>query len=187
MHGVPGAIDAPDVTTPDVLSPRPGSRYTYDANDLAPLSRGPSSDGQEGPSLVDRAPRHHHFTPSSSVVDAHGRTVQAIARNRDVPERDDDTLPDLRLIETRSEYDVRGNLLRVVDALQRVAFWYIYDLNNKTLRTEHIDNGVRRVVLDAAGNEVERRDAKGAVILRAFDTRPSPHSTLGRGCDGEWG
>ena len=43
------------------------------------------------------------------------------------------------------------------------------DLNNKTLRTEHIDNGVRRVVLDAAGNEVERRDAKGAVILRAFD------------------
>lgn len=169
VYGVPGSIEAPNIATPDVFEPTPWESYTYDANDLAPLSRGPSSGGQEGPSLIDRAPRHHHFTPSSSLVDAHGRTVLAIARNREVSERDDGTLPELRLIETRSEYDVRGNLLGVVDALRRVAFSYVYDLNNNTLRTDHIDNGVQRVVLDAAGNEVERRDAKGAVILRAFD------------------
>lgn len=169
IHGVPGSILTPDLTTPDLFEPTPWEAYSYDANDLAPISREHQADGSPGPQLTEHAPRHHHFTPSSILVDALGRTVLTVARNRQVPERSDAPLPPIEAIETRSVYDIRGNVLKVMDAQQREAFTYMYDLANNTLRTENIDAGVRRVVLDGAGNEIERRDSKGAVILQAYD------------------
>ena len=43
------------------------------------------------------------------------------------------------------------------------------------LRVESIDAGVRRSVLDAAGNVIEQRDSKGSLLLHAYDiaNRPS--------------
>jgi len=70
---------------------------------------------------------------------------------------------------TCSTYDIRGNLLTVTDPLSRVAFKYIYDLVNRPLRIQNFDAGVRRIFLDAAANEIERRDSKGALILHAYD------------------
>jgi RHS repeat-associated protein len=75
---------------------------------------------------------------------------------------------------TRSVYDIRGNLLRVVDPLGREAFRHVYDLANRPWRIESIDAGLRRIVLDAAGNEIERRDAKGALTLRGYDVLNRP-------------
>ena len=45
------------------------------------------------------------------------------------------------------------------------------------LRVENIDAGVQRLILDAAGNEIERRDRKGALLLQAYDVlhRPTRH------------
>ena len=62
----------------------------------------------------------------------------------------------------------------MTDALGRKAFRYTYDLADNPLRIENIDAGVRRIVLDAAGNEVERRDSKGALILQAYDLLQRP-------------
>ena len=62
-------------------------------------------------------------------------------------------------------------MLTVTDALDRVAFRYTYDLANRPWRIESIDGGERRSVLDAAGNAIERRDAKGALVLQQLFDR----------------
>ncbi len=107
-----------------------------------------------------------------------GRTIKAIARNGTNSATD--------CYVTRSTYDIRGNLLTVIDALGRVAFRYFYDLTPKgeddessqVLRIESIDAGIKRIIFDAVGNEIERRDgkneierrdSKGALILSSYD------------------
>ncbi|CAN5788944.1 SpvB/TcaC N-terminal domain-containing protein [soil metagenome] len=162
IYGVPA-----DLTNPDQFAPTPWEAYTYDANDLAPVSFHPTEtlpDGSSKP-LTDRAPATHHFTPSSIVIDALGRTVEAVARNGTDP---------ADWFRTRSAYDIRGNVLTVTDALDRVAFRYTYDLANRPWRIDSIDAGLRRMVLNALGNETERRDSKGALILQAYDRLQRP-------------
>jgi hypothetical protein len=140
-----------DSRNPEQFAPTPWEAYTYDANDLAPLSHGP-----DGASLADAAPVTHHLTPSSIVIDALGRTIEAIARNGSDP-------GDWFL--TRSTYDLRGNAL-TTDSRNRVAFRYTYDLANRPLRVEGIDAGLRRMVLNVLGNETERRDSQRSAHSR---------------------
>jgi RHS repeat-associated protein len=151
IYGVPESLN-----NPERFAPTPWEAYTYDANDNAGRTHVAESTGYQA----------HWNTPANVVVDALGRTVEAVERNGS-------TSGD-RFV-TRSTYDIRGNLLRVTDALGRVAFRYVYDLANNPLRTDSIDAGVRRSLLNAVGNETERRDSKGALILQAYDllNRPS--------------
>lgn len=164
IYGIPA-----DLTNPDQFAPTPWEAYTYDANDLAPLSKRP-----EGSPLADAAPATHHFTPSNIVIDPLGRTIEAIARNRDAPENPGNPLPLIQELRTQSTYDIRGNMLSVTDALNRVAFRYTYDLANRPWQNDSIDAGLRRMVLNVLGNEVERRDSKGALILQAYDRLQRP-------------
>ena len=151
IYGIPE-----DLTNPEHYIPTPWEAYTYDANDNAGRTHGTGDET-------------HGNTPASIEIDALGRTIKAIARNGVNSATD--------WYVTRSTYDIRGNLLTVTDALGRVAFRYFYDLTPKgeddessqVLRTESIDAGVRRTVLDAVGNEIERRDSKGGLILSSYD------------------
>ena len=161
IYGIPA-----DLTNPEQFAPTPWEAFTYDANDLAPLSKGP-----DGALLANAAPATHHFTPSSIVIDALGRTIEAIARNGSNPSD---------WFRTRSTYDIRGNVLTVTDALDRVAFRYTYDLANRPWRIESIDAGLRRMVLNVVGNETERRDSKGAFILQAYDRLQRPNRLWAR-------
>lgn len=145
-----------DFSAPDNFLPTPWESYTYDGNDLAPLSRGP-----DGASLAERAPSRHAYTPTNAIVDGLGRVICQVQRNGHIPDQD--------WYITRSIYDVRGNLLKVTDALGRTAFEYRYDLLNNPLRTSNIDAGLRTTVMDAIGNSVEYRDSKGSVALRQYD------------------
>ena len=149
IYGVPV-----DVRQPEVFTPTPWEAYTYDANDLASLSSKVLADGTVV-SLADRAPVDHHFTPASIEIDALGRTVRAIERNGHDPATD--------WYLTRSSYDIRGNLLTVTDVLGRLSFRYAYDLADRPLRNWNIDAGLKRIVLDAVGNDIERRDSKGGI------------------------
>ena len=155
IYGVPA-----NLTDPERFTPTPWEAYTYDANDLAIGSKGQSG------SLADAVPETHHFTPSSIVIDALGRTIEAIARNGSNPSD---------WLRTRSAYDIRGNVLSLTDPLNRAAFRYIYDLANRPWRVESIDAGLCRIVSNVVGKEIERRDSKGALILQAYDSlhRPS--------------
>jgi hypothetical protein len=171
IYGIPGNLN-----NPDELAPTPWEAYTYDANDLAPVSFHPTDrlpDASPKP-LTDRAPATHHFSPSNIAIDALGRTVLAVARNRDAPNNPGDPLPPIQELRTQSTYDIRGNVLTVTDALDRVAFRYTYDLANRPWRIDSIDAGLRRIVLNVLGNETERRDSKGTLILQAYDRLQRP-------------
>jgi RHS repeat-associated protein len=157
VYGIPGALE-----TPDVFAPTPWEAYTYDANDLAPLSLAPN-----GASLFAQAPAAHHFTPAHIEIDALGRTVRAVQRLAKSQNPAD-------WVETKSEYDIRGNLLRITDALGRRAFAHVYDLLNRPLLIDSIDAGSRTTVLDAAGNLLERRDQRGGLILQTYDDLNRP-------------
>lgn len=157
IYGVPGTISSPILTNPEVFEPTPWEAYTYDADDNAGRTHPETSRGYQ----------HQWNTPASVVVDALGRTVLTVERNRRL-------LPDaswaaVEEYRTRSTYDVRGNLLVLTDALNRMTRRRVYDLLDRPLRTESIDAGVRTSVLDAAGNLIECRDSKGSIALRQYD------------------
>ena len=153
----------PDLTDPTAFEPTPWEAYTYDANDLAPLSHAP-----DGTALTPRAPQSHHYTPSSIEIDAMGRTVKAVQRLSQTEE-----------IVTRSEYDLRGNVLKVIDPLGRAAFVHVFDLANRRLYLTSIDAGERWTVFDAArqrGRGTRQQGRAGAACLR--QSQP-PHARMG--------
>jgi RHS repeat-associated protein len=157
VYGVPGTIAAPNFSNPDVYEPTPWEAYTYDPDDNA---------GRTDPA-GSTAYRYQYNTPSSIVIDALGRTVLAVQRNRNL--QADGSWSAIVDYDTASNYDIRGNLLTVVDALGRTAFTHAYDLANRALLTTSIDGGNRSSVLDAANNLVEQRDSKTALILHSHD------------------
>ncbi|MDX8126804.1 SpvB/TcaC N-terminal domain-containing protein [Methylomonas sp. OY6] len=157
IYGIPA-----DLADPEQFAPTPWEAYTYDANDNAGRTHAASS----------QIFQNHWNTPASIVIDALGRTVQATARNGANPQTD--------WYVTRSSYDIRGNLLSVTDALDRVAFRYGYDLSNRPWRNDSIDAGLRRTVLDVLGNPVESRDSKGALILTGYDEGNRPNRLWAR-------
>lgn len=159
VYGVP--VDPGD---PDTFEPTPWEIYTYDANDNAGRTHG--SGAQEY--------RHHWNTPTNVVIDALGRVIETTELYREKPARPSDPLSPLVRYRTSSSYDIRGNLRTVTDALGREAFTYTYDLANHPIRTVSRDGGVRRTVLDAAGNLIEERDSKGSLELRAYDNLNRP-------------
>lgn len=149
VYGVPA-----DLSEPDNFDPTPWEVYTYDSNDLAPITQ-----GLDAAPLTDRAPAGHHFTPSSVEMDALGRTIRSVQRNG----------IDNQIV-TTSTYDIRGNVLTVVDALGRAAFSYLFDLANNAVRVVSLDAGIKRTVYNALGLVVEQRDSKGAAVFNSYDS-----------------
>lgn len=156
IYGVPGTISVPDLSDPSVFEPTPWEAYTYDPNDNAGITH-----------AAESAPYQTHWnTPTSVVIDGLGRTTETVQRNG--------TNPATQWYRTVSTYDIRGNVLTFSDPLKRLAFQHVYDLLDNALRIQNLDAGVRRLILDAAGSVVERRDSKGALILKSYDTLNRP-------------
>ena len=154
VHGIPATLDDPDRFTPT-----PWETYTYDANDNA---------GRTHP-FEAAAYEHHWNTPSSTLFDALGRAITTTARDRNARSRPDQPLPPVEELQTKVEYDIRGNVVARIDALGRRACAYVHDLEGRVLRIDSIDAGVDRSIFDALGGEIEHRDSKGALTLRRFD------------------
>lgn len=146
---------------PDSFTPTSWESYTYDANDLAALTH----QGQAA------APQQHHFTPASVVLDGMGRALCAVARNGQ-------SLATWHI--TRSTYDIRGNLLTVIDALGRTAFSYHYDQLDRALCVDSIDAARRTSVFDAQGSLIEYHDSKGSLALRTYDELKRPKELWAR-------
>jgi RHS repeat-associated protein len=147
LFGIPLALDNPNVFTPS-----PWESYSYDANDLAELTHPADT----------TVPVGHHYTPSSGVIDALGRSVKTIDRNFK-----DGAVEDIVMQYT---YDIRGNQLVVTDPYNRTVFDNVYDLANRMLVSTHIDKGATYSFLDALNKPLEIRDAKGSLILYTYDT-----------------
>jgi RHS repeat-associated protein len=173
VFGVPGTIAVPDLSNPDVFEPTPWETYTYDEDDNA---------GRTNPT-TSTAFQHCWNTPSSIVVDALGRTIQATERNRDP--HAGGSWSAIVPYTTVSTYDIVGNLLTRCDPLGRAAFTYIYDLLKRSLSTTTLDAGMRMRVPDAVGNLVEHRDSKGSLSLHLYEaiqraTRLWARDTIGQ-------
>jgi RHS repeat-associated protein len=162
VHGVPL-----DLAKPDRYRPTPWEVYTYDQNDNAGRTHDNESKAYEA----------HWNTPSSAVCDALGRSVRATGRIGPNPASD--------WFVTRTRYDIRGNVLAVVDPLGRPVLSSVYDLANRALRSESLDAGVERTVVDAAGQPIEGRTATGALALRRFDLLGRPLRVWARDRSGE--
>lgn len=162
IHGVPS-----DLTNPSSFNPTPWEAYTYDENDNAGRTH----------AAVSQVYRHHHNTPASILIDALGRTLMAVERNRPKPAAEAAPLPAVEELRTFSTYDIQGNVLVVTDALGRVAFKQLYDLANHPLHIHNLDAGDRWLVTDAADNLIEARDSKGGVVLHSYDVSNRPVRT----------
>jgi RHS repeat-associated protein len=157
--GVPKSLDDPDNT-----EPTPWESTTYDANDNGGRTHPDSS----------RSYDHQWDTPTTTAVDALGRAVETIERLRPARVAPGDAMPAIAELRTRFTYDLRGNRTAVLDPAGRLSFRQVYDLANRPLRTDSLDGGLRRSVIDAAGCVVERRDSKGALLLQAYDRLSRP-------------
>jgi RHS repeat-associated protein len=179
IYGVPGTIGAPDLTHPENFEPTPWEAYTYDANDNA---------GRTHPA-ESVTYQHHWNTPASILIDALGHTIKTVERNRDAPADPGDPLPPIQELVTRTNYDIRGNVLTITDTLGREAFHsHVYDYANRNLRIDSIDAGLHKTVLDAAGGVIEQRDnrdSKGALILHGYDTLNRPLRLWARDGEGQ--
>lgn len=155
--------------SPAPFAPTPWESYTYDANDLADITH----NGQ-----THNVPNGHFLTPRSVKIDALGRMIESTDRNYN---------GGLELVVMKYFYDIRGNKLRVDDAIKvdvntsrNSAFLHVYDLANQPLKTTHIDKGVSTVVINAAGLPIEMHDAKGALVLSSYDELLRPVSMWAR-------
>jgi len=170
VYGIPA-----DLADPEKFEPTPWETFTYDANDNAGRSHGPAAAEYE----------HHWNTPTSVLLDALGRTVRTVARTRAPRPRAGAPLPAVQELRTRAVHDIRGNLRTVTDGASRRALRYVYDLDDRVLRCDSIDAGVRHMVVDADGREIERRDAKGALVLQAYDILGRPTRLWARDAPGD--
>ncbi len=162
VHGVPIALGNVEVNNHWDFKgyvPTPWETYTYDSNDLALLTNGVSFG--------------HDFTATRVVVDTLGKTVktQACQAHINIDKSREDVVMSYA-------YDIRGNLLNVIDALGRKVFDHCYDLRPQPkdeseklapLRTLHIDSGSKQAVLDKSGKAIQVVDAKEAWVLSGYD------------------
>ena len=108
-----------DLADPEQFTPSPWEVYTYDENDNAGRTHADKAINYE----------HHWNTPGSVVLDGLGRAIQTTERNGIDPGK---------WYTTRSVYDIRGNVLTVVDQLNRESFQYVYDLTPETKITKRM-------------------------------------------------
>jgi len=170
VYGRPNLLN-----TPSAFSPSPWERFTYDANDLAPITH-------PGNTLSAT----HHWTPKSELIDALGRTVRTIehittlspAGAGDTQVRADDVVMKYR-------YDIKGQLLEVTDPLDRICFSHLYDTAGNNLWTEHLDSGVKKLAVDAQGKPLYSTDAKGAQVFTAYDALHRPLKIWAKDATGE--
>jgi RHS repeat-associated protein len=141
-----------DLTDPDAYQPTPWESYSYDNDDNAGRTSPAASAGWSS----------QWNTPSSDLVDPLGRVVRHTERTTTA------------VLATHSTLDIDGNLLQVTDALGRVAVQQVYDLLGRSWQQQVIDAGTVRVVLDSGGSTLERRDARQALTLAAFDALRRP-------------
>jgi RHS repeat-associated protein len=102
----------------------------------------------------------HAETPVRAHLDSLGRTFLAEADNKDPR----------GLYRTRTERDVAGNVLTVIDARgNRVVDRQVFDLRGGPLFTTSADAGWSRVLPDVLGKAVRSWDARGHALRYSYD------------------
>lgn len=159
VYGVPNLLN-----TPDSFKPSPWERFTYDANDLAPITH-------PGNTLS----ASHHWTPKSELIDALGHTVRTVEHITTLTPAGSGA-PSIGVddVVMQYSYDIKGQLLEVTDPLDRICFEHAYDTAGNNLWTKHLDSGEKTLMVDAQGKPLYSGDAKGAAVYTAYDDLHRP-------------
>ena len=159
VYGRPNALN-----TPDHFVPTPWERFTYDANDLAPITH-------PGNTLS----ASHHWSPKSELIDALGRTVRTVEHITTLtPAGSGPAIVHEDDVVMQYAYDIKGQLLEVTDPLGRTCFEHKYDTAGNNLWTKHLDSGEKTLAVDAQGKPLYSSDAKGAEVYTAYDDLHRP-------------
>ncbi len=155
----------------------PWEQKKYDQNDTVLDSlwyverNSPDPLGTEPTDANERAAwltAQHANTPQVIHLDALGRPFVTI----------DDNATDGQYTMTTA-LDIQGNPLNITDAKDRKAFTYHYDMLGQTLKTTHIDNGMRYAANNVLGHPLRTWDNRGHQIRYAYDELRRPtHSYL---------
>jgi RHS repeat-associated protein len=110
----------------------------------------------------------HAGTPSTAYFDALGRVLLTIDHNRFVRGGGGTVIEEYLM--TRTELDIQGNQLSVIDALNRKIMSYDYDMI-KT-KTHHIsaDGGERWILNDARGQPLRTWDSRNHEFSYRYDS-----------------
>ncbi|KMQ50402.1 putative insecticidal toxin protein [Chitinispirillum alkaliphilum] len=118
----------------------------------------------------DNAQGHEHFnTPSVAILDAMGREFRVSQYLKNI---DDTTEEDT--LTTISTFDIAGNPITVTDPRGNVAFTYSYDMDNQVLRTQNIDAGDDRNLINVMGNPLKSFDSRGHTVTVTYDALHRP-------------
>lgn len=188
--GTPHDIEKPPVISGPILNeaedgnrdnytPSPWMSYAFDANDLGAQYQLPNdtngvpitasvakqSLGIIVPNDASQGYTSHYATPKITEIDELGRTIKTteVAATADAED-----------VVMQYEYDIRGNVTRIIDAYDREVFSHKYDLANQSLWTQHIDSQIRTVLYDLMGRPTELKDAKGSHIINSYDELSRP-------------
>ncbi len=151
IFGVPGTIASPDLDDLDAFEPTPWESYTYDANDLGGITHAMESADYDD----------HWYTPSSVVLDALGRQVKTTQRVDGISSND---------IVMEYEYDIRGNVLEITDALGRTLTTNKYSEANWLIEEDHLDSGKTTFYFHYSGKPKHIVRANGSESMIFFDT-----------------
>jgi|GEM_PF-5763668 len=123
--------------------------------------------------------RKRHFTPKSELIDALGRTVRTTEHNAHFNGSTHES------VVMKYKYDIKGQLLEVIDPLDRICFEHKYDTAGNNLWTKHLDSGEKTLAVDAQGKPLYSTDAKGAAVYTAYDGLHRPTDIWAQDATGE--
>jgi RHS repeat-associated protein len=133
---------------------------SWDANDLiGDLAPGDPRYGSLLPLLAG-----HTDTPTTEHIDGWGRIVARTGHNGR------DNAGQLVLLTAVFEQDLTGQIVRVHDPRGLVVHEASFDLLSQPLRTKYVAGGAtRKLVHDAGGNLIWRRDGRGTTVGFEYD------------------
>jgi RHS repeat-associated protein len=120
----------------------------------------------------------HAGTPTVSYQDALGRAFLTLAHNRPGDAVEDQSTSVTSVTRTRTRFDVTGNPLEIVDALERVTVRYDYDLLGRRINSDAMDAGRHRTLADVAGRPLYSWDSRGHRLRTTYDALGRPVATL---------
>ena len=168
-------VDHPDGTLEKVTFDA-WQQQMHDPNDTVQDStwysnrNSPDPSGPEPSDPDERAAwlaAQHNNTPQQSKLDVKGRPYVQVDDNGSQG-----------TYETKTTLDIAGNPLEVKDAKGRVTTTNHFDMRDEQAKTDNIDSGLRRVLLDVMREPIYRWDDRGHTFRHTYDNLRRPREVF---------
>ena len=139
------------------------STWYSDRNSPAPSGPEPSGPDERAAWLAAQ----HADTPQQSKPDVRGRPYVQLDDNGSQG-----------TYETKTTLDIAGNPLEIEDAKTRITTTNHFDMRDEQAKTDNMDSGIRRVLLDVTGEPIYRWDDRGHTFRHTYDNLRRPREVF---------